>query len=157
MTEITIHCDTGAEFLEKATKFCNEKVWGTLSCSIYIPPDLQKQSSDACEKAIAGLNYGTVCVNVPTGFGYFCTPCTWGGYYNHTPEDIQSGIGHIHNTLMFRGVEKSVIRAPWKSPVTPMWFHDNCNHESLANAVVSFQTSPNMVDFTRVALAAVQG
>ena len=42
MTEITIDCNSAVEFLEKATKFCNEKV-GTLSCSIYIPPDLQKQ------------------------------------------------------------------------------------------------------------------
>ena len=121
MTEITIDSTSGADFLEKATKFCNEKVWGTLSCSIFIPPDLQKESKEACEKAIADLKYGSVCVNAPTGLGYFCTPCTWGGYYNHTPEDVQSGIGQIHNTLMFNGIEKSVIRAPWSSPVTPMW------------------------------------
>eukprot|EP00943_MAST-04B_sp_MAST-4B-sp1_P006559 g6559.t1 len=157
MTEITIDSTSGADFLEKATNFCNNKIWGTLSCSIFIPPDLQKESNEACEKAIANLKYGSVCVNAPTGLGYFCTPCTWGGYYNHTPEDIQSGIGQIHNTLMFKNIEKSVIRAPWSSPVTPMWFHDNCNQESLANAVIAFQTSPNMVDFTKVALAAVQG
>jgi acyl-CoA reductase-like NAD-dependent aldehyde dehydrogenase len=157
MTEIVVPSKSDADFLEQAVTFCNEKVWGTLSCAIFMPPDLIAREPIACEAAVANLKYGSVCVNAPTGLGYFVTACSWGGYIGHCPTDIQSGIGQIHNTLLFSNVEKSVIRAPWNSAVTPMWFHDNANHEALANAVVDFQASPNMIDFTRVALAAVRG
>ena len=157
LTEIAVPSKTPKAFLTEAVEFCNDRCWGTLSCAIFIPPDLEAAEPRACKAAVAALKYGSVVVNAPTGLAYFVTSASWGGYIGHTPQDIQSGIGQVHNTLLYADVEKSVIRAPWNSPVTPMWFHDNVNHEQLANAVIDFQTEPNMVDFTKVALAAVQG
>ena len=43
--------------------FCNEQLWGTLSCSIFVHPDTQKKHAKAVDDAIADLKYGGVAVN----------------------------------------------------------------------------------------------
>src|ERR1035437_4466344 len=37
----------------------------------------------------------------------------WGAFPGHTVDDIQSGIGVVHNSLLFDRPEKSVVRAPF--------------------------------------------
>ena len=60
-----------AVFLDAAVKFANERCWGTLSCVMIAHPATQKAVKTEFERAIAELQYGTVCVNVPgtVGFG----------------------------------------------------------------------------------------
>ena len=41
------------------------------------------------------------------GYGLVVTP--WGAYPGHPPHDIQSGVGVVHNTLMFSRVEKGAV------------------------------------------------
>ncbi len=40
----------------------------------------------AVEEAIAGLRYGSVCVNVATMMGFCMTRLSWGGFAGNTPE-----------------------------------------------------------------------
>lgn len=40
---------------------------------------------------------------------------TWGAYPGHGPEDIQSGVGVVRNSLLIENAEKTVTRGPWDS------------------------------------------
>jgi acyl-CoA reductase-like NAD-dependent aldehyde dehydrogenase len=157
VTEMTLDSGSTTDFLKEATTLCNDKIWGTLSCSIFIPPDTYKAFNDQCEQAIRDLKYGSVVINVPSILGYFVTKCSWGGYRGHTREDVQSGIGNIHNCLMYKDVEKSVIRGPWTQVITPFWCHDHANCEALAPWIVKQLANESLINWTMCAIHAVQG
>jgi aldehyde dehydrogenase (NAD(P)+) len=66
----------------------------------------------AVEYAITNLRYGAVTVNAWSGYLFgFVTP-PWGAHPSSTLNDIQSGIGWVHNTPMLEGIEKAVMRHP---------------------------------------------
>lgn len=44
-------------------------------------------------------------------------PCLTG----HTPADISSGVGWVHNTYLFDWPQKSVLYAPWSYSPRPLW------------------------------------
>lgn len=104
-------------FLPLASKYCNENVFGTLSCSLVVHKSLK--GNKAVELAIDELKYGSVCVNSWSAFGFADAKATWGAYPGEKVHNIESGIGTVHNSkLMIGGVEKSVIRAPFKNLLT---------------------------------------
>jgi hypothetical protein len=39
----------------------------------------------------------------------------------HTPADISSGVGWVHNTYLFDWPQKSVLYAPWTYFPRPLW------------------------------------
>ena len=41
---------------------------------------------DAVDEAVAGLRYGSVCVNTPTIMGFCLTKATWGAFPGGTPQ-----------------------------------------------------------------------
>lgn len=107
------------DFLPAAVKLTQEVIWGTLCCSIIIPPAVQKAIPEVCEEAIVGLKYGCVGVNVPTGLTYGLSRGTWGGHAGlSTPSDIQSGNGFVHNTMLYTNAEKTVLRVPFSPAYT---------------------------------------
>ena len=59
-----------AEFLKEAVRFCNDDLWGTLSCMVLIDAKTQKANSEAFEQAIAELRYGGIAVNCWAGLIY---------------------------------------------------------------------------------------
>ena len=60
--------DAGA-FLEQAVPYCNDQVWGNLSCSVMIHPKTRRSFPEVCDRAIGDLRYGTVAVNAWGGAG----------------------------------------------------------------------------------------
>ena len=59
-------------------------------------------------------------VSLRPGAIYGLVSPTWGAYPGHTPEDIQSGSGVVHNTWLFDHPEKSVVRAPFPGCVVAL-------------------------------------
>ena len=82
---------------------------------------------------------------------------TWGAYPGHTPEDIQSGVGVVHNAFLFDHPEKSIVRAPFRIRPTPAWFGDHRNLRALGERLVDFEASPSWGGFFRVVRAALKG
>eukprot|EP01119_Soliformovum_irregulare_P013250 TRINITY_DN3514_c3_g1_i2.p1 TRINITY_DN3514_c3_g1~~TRINITY_DN3514_c3_g1_i2.p1 ORF type:complete len:508 (+),score=163.11 TRINITY_DN3514_c3_g1_i2:11-1534(+) len=60
ITSVSIENSGIPDFLEKATKFCNEKLWGNLSCTILVHPAVQKIYDREVETAVKNLKYGCV-------------------------------------------------------------------------------------------------
>lgn len=104
----------GQEFLDAAVSYANERLAGVLGANLLIDPATQTALGDAFERAIAELRYGAIAINSWTGFGFLTPTLTWGGFPGATLDDIQSGIGVVHNALLLDGVERSVTRGPFR-------------------------------------------
>jgi len=105
-------------FIDRAVDFVNQTVWGTLCVTIIVHPSslANPEIGAALDRAIAGLHYGTVSLNMPAYYsGYFNTT-PWGAFPGSDIYDIQSGTGKTFNLLMFSHPQKSVIWAPFKRP-----------------------------------------
>lgn len=105
---------TGQEFLDAAVAHANDKLAGTLGANVLIDPDTEALLGSGFEKAIAALRYGGIAINTWTGV-LFATPIlSWGAFPGATLDDVQSGMGVVHNTLLLDAVERSVMRGPFR-------------------------------------------
>jgi len=114
--ETAIEAPSVARFLDRAVKFVNETLWGTLTATLIVhPKSLENPEINAAvEHAISELRYGTVSVNMwPYYSAYFMT-APWGAFPGHDEYNIQSGTGKTFNVLMLERPQKSVVRAPFK-------------------------------------------
>ena len=148
--------DTSA-FLNAAKEAVNTSCWGTLSCSVFIHPATEAQNKAAFQQYLTDVRYGAIGVNTPSLFCFFVPSLSWGGYPGHTQDDIQSGVGQVHNTFCIDKVEKSVLRGPWSPPVTPFWSIRHGNMRQMSRAILAYFANPSLWSLTRLVVAAVQG
>lgn len=160
--------DVGS-YLIKAVRFANEQLVGTLGAVIIVDPTTQRRHRKAIERAIDDLEYGTIAVNLWTGAAYFLSAVAWGAYPGHTPDDIGSGVGFVHNTLMFDHPEKSVVyggfapapRALLKRELhmSPklVYFVTNRQAHNIGERLVEYAATESKADLARVAAAAIRG
>ncbi|MDL9978222.1 aldehyde dehydrogenase family protein [Microbacterium sp. ASV49] len=105
---------TGQEFLDNAVAHANDKLVGTLGANVLIDPATEAALGAGFERAIADLRYGGIAINTWTGV-VFATPIlSWGAFPGATLEDVQSGLGIVHNTLLLDRVERSILRGPFR-------------------------------------------
>jgi Aldehyde dehydrogenase family len=155
--EVKIAAKTAPEFLTNAVNFVNEKVWGTLSCTLLIDGKTQRQYPAELDTAIAQLRYGTIGVNIWSGAIFYVGSTTWGAYPGNSLDNIGSGIGCVHNTYLFDRPQKSVFYAPFRIFPTPIWFATHRNLRSLAQKLIKFEAAPSWASLVPVVLAAVRG
>lgn len=146
-----------ADFLERAVAFCNERVWGTLNCSILVHPQTAALLGPRLEQAIDALNYGTVVINHWAGLGYAFGVTPWGAAPGHTRDDIQSGVGFVHNTYLFDAPHKTIIRGPFYTWPTPPWFVTHTRSVDVAKALLKLEADPSWLRLPKLAWAAVRG
>jgi len=133
LTVIRIPADGTEDFLSSAVSACNTRIWGNLTATLIVHPDVEKEHRPAVETAIADLEYGLVAVNVWGVLGFTVESGHWGGFVgNQTLQSPQSGIGSVHNLYMYDYPQKSVLRTPFvcglhllhdqSRQVSPKWF-----------------------------------
>lgn len=124
LAETSLGSEDPLEYLEAAVAFANDRLWGTLSAQVLVPPRTlaDRVTGPAVRRAIRRLEYGTVAVNSFGAAGFaFCTP-PWGGYPGQPLQDVRSGRGFVHNTLMLEGTEKTVVWSPGTEAIKPVYF-----------------------------------
>lgn len=104
----------GQEFLDAAVAHANERLTGTLGANVLIDPHTQDALGAGFERAIADLRYGAVSVNSWTALAFLTPTLTWGGFPGSTLDDVESGIGIVHNALLLNRVERTVTRGPFR-------------------------------------------
>ncbi|MEC7985151.1 MAG: aldehyde dehydrogenase family protein [Myxococcota bacterium] len=152
-----IDATSASDYLEKVVPFCNDHIWGTLSCNLLIDDATAKSQAPSLEKAIRDLRYGTVAVNAWNGVSYGMCTTTWGAYPGHTLEDIESGIGTVHNTYLLDHPLKSVMRGPFIFKPTPAWFYDHKNLIGIGKRLVAFEHKPSWLNLIAVVSQALRG
>lgn len=159
LSETTLAPSDPVAFLEETTRFCNDRLWGTLNATLIVHPTLEKDAgfAAALDKAILALRYGTVAINhwPAIGYGFVSTP--WGGHPSATLKDIQSGVGWVHNTYMLEEIEKCIVRGPLVAAPKPAWFFDNERTHLLGRKMVGFEASPSVLKVPGIAITALQG
>jgi acyl-CoA reductase-like NAD-dependent aldehyde dehydrogenase len=149
--------DSPADFLENAVDFCNETVWGTLNAAILIHPESRRQIEEPLEEALEELRYGTIALNHWPAIGYALGVTPWGAHPGHTYQDIQSGIGVVHNTMMFDKPEKTILDGPFRVSPKPPWFVTNPAGIDVARKLVDFEHDPSVGGFLSVAWSTLFG
>lgn len=158
-SEMAMPASSVVDFVDRAVRFANERLWGTLGATIIVHPDSMKDPlvADAVERAIADLRYGSVSVNIWVAVAYAAVTTTWGAYPGHTLDDIQSGRGTVHNALLFDRPLKSVVRAPFRAFPKPVWFGTNRNAHRTLQALTHHEADPGILSTLKVAARAVRG
>ena len=148
-----------AEFLNEATYFMNQTLWGTLNAMIIIPPKLERASevSRALDQAVTDLRYGTVAINHWPALVFATISPAWGGHPSSTLANAQSGIGWVHNTYLLEGIEKSILRGPLTVFPKPAWFGSNRNVLGIASKLLQVEHSPSWLKVPGVVVQALQG
>jgi len=148
--------DDPASYLERAVAFCNERLRGTLNATILVDPATMRSIGPALAQAVDALRYGAIGVNLwgAAAFPLGVTP--WGAYPGHPPNDIQSGVGFVHNARLVDHPEKTVMAAPFVQVPAPPWsvFHRRST-EALERAA-AFENDPGMLRLARLVGAAVR-
>ena len=156
-------------YLIKAVRFANERLAGTLGVNILIDPKTARRQRDALDRAVDDLRFGTIAINLWTGAAYFLSACAWGAFPGHTPDDIGSGVGYVHNVLMFDKPEKSIVsgsfapgyraflRGEFNSSPKPVYFITNRQAHVVGERLIDYDMSDSPSDLARVASAAVRG
>ena len=157
-------------YLRDAIKFGNEKLYGTLGVHVMIHPKTIAQiGRERFDEILTDLRYGTICINAYAGLNFLSTRTSWGAFPGHTLKDIQSGIGTVHNTLMFDKPERSIVEAPFypfprsflKGKFSllpnPPWFQSNRQHLRIAKALTHFFNRSTFLGFLRVISLALRG
>jgi len=145
-SEVALPAPSIVEYIDQAVEFCNERVWGTLACSIFVHPKSLKDPgvAGAVERAIANLRYGAVAVNHWSGLIFGLVTPTWGAFPGHKRKDIRSGKGVVHNTFMFDSPQKSVLRGPFRVFPRPAWFVDNDRALGVGPRLTYFNADPSL-------------
>lgn len=157
--ETGIEADTVPEFIDRAVAFCNRTLWGTLNVTLLVHPDSAKDPgiAAALDRATADLRYGTISFNMWAAAGYGLVVTPWGAHPGHTSEDIQSGLGVVHNTLMFSRAQKTVVRAPFYIWPKPVWFATHKTAHRVTPKLVDFEASPSIAKLPAIMGLAVRG
>lgn len=149
--------DDAPSYLANAVPFCNDQVWGTLSCMFLASGPTQRAHRDAVDAAIRDLRYGSIAVNGWAGAMYGLAEIPWGAYPGHTLEDVGSGIGMVHNGAMVDHPEKSVLRLPFRVFPTPPWFYDHANLFETGRRLTRLETHGGTGAVLSLAVAALRG
>jgi acyl-CoA reductase-like NAD-dependent aldehyde dehydrogenase len=159
MGETAIPASSAFQFVERAVDFVNEKVWGTLAAGVIVHPGSLRdpEVAAAVERAIANLRYGTVSINHWSAAGYALGVTPWGAFAGSDLFDVRSGVGVVHNTLMFSRVQKTVFRGPFRAWPTPPWFVTCRTAHVVGRRIAGFEAGPSIWRLLGVMIAALRG
>ena len=157
-------------YLVQAIAFANEQLYGTLGANIVIhPATIAQIGRRRFEEILADLHYGTIAINAWTGLGFLSAQSPWGAFPGHTLADVQSGMGVVHNTLLFDKPQRAVVEAPFRPfprnllslsftlLPRPPWFITNRKGAILGKLLVAFQHRPSLLKMPRIFLNALLG
>jgi hypothetical protein len=153
--EVSLEAKTVESYLESAVDFANHTLWGSLCAILIVHPKSFEQPavSAAIDRAIAGLRYGTVSVNMLAFYSTYFLVCPWGAIPGHEIYDIQSGSGKNFNFLMLDRTEKVVVRAPFRR-IDPLTIRSKRAY-AFAEKLATFEAFPSWFKLANLMLAAI--
>lgn len=159
----------GARFLQEAARVANDEFVGTLGVNVLAHPDTIKALGSHFDTLVEDLRYGTVAINAWTGVGYLTPSATWGAFPGHVLNDVQSGIGVVHNGFLVEKPERTVVRGPfrpfprsfahgeWALSPKPPWFVSNATAAGTGELLVDFAGKPSLLKVPRIFISALRG
>ncbi len=158
-SEVGLDAASTVDYVRRAVDFANDTLWGTLNVGIIVHPQSMKDPAVAAavEQAIADLRFGCVVVNHWPALSYALVTTTWGAFPGHDIYDIRSGMGVVHNTLLYDKPQKSVVRGPFRMFPKPPWFATHRTAHQLGEKLLHFEAKPSFAKLPGVVFAAMRG
>jgi acyl-CoA reductase-like NAD-dependent aldehyde dehydrogenase len=159
----------GALFIQEAARVANDEFVGTLGVNVLAHPDTIKALGSDFDTLVENLRYGTVAINAWTGVGYLTPGATWGAFPGHVLNDVQSGIGVVHNGFLVEKPERTVVRGPfrpfprsfahgeWALSPKPPWFVSNATAAGTGELLVDFASKPSLLKVPKIFISALRG
>lgn len=159
----------GRHYVDEAVRTVNDQFVGTLGVNIIAHPKTLASMGSRVDDMIAELRYGTVSVNAWTGLAFLTPAATWGAFPGHTIDDVQSGIGIVHNALLIDGAERTVVRGPfrpsprsvvngeWSISPKPPWFVTNRTAATTGRLLTAFAGKPSWAKLPAIFASALRG
>ncbi|MFI5717307.1 aldehyde dehydrogenase family protein [Nocardia sp. NPDC051750] len=160
---------TGTAFARAAVDTANDRLTGTLGANIVAHPDSIDELGEEFDALIARLRYGTIAINAWTAVGYLTPTASWGAYPGHTLDDVQSGIGVVHNAWLIDRIERTVVRGPfrpaprsilhreWALSPKPPWFVTNRTAAETGRRLAAFGADPRWSRLPAIFASALRG
>ncbi len=160
---------TVEEYLDNAVRFANEELAGNLGANVIVDRQTAKQYAPALDRALADMRYGCIGVNAWSAVAFLTSRGAWGAYAGNELDQIESGAGTVHNSLMLEGTQKNVVRAPFRPfprsvrygaltlAVKPPWFLSNRTAASSARQFTFFAADPKAHRLPALFAAALRG
>ena len=167
--EVLLPAADAESYLRAAIRYCNDNLQGTLGANILIHPRTLRELAGRFEEIVAELHYGCIAVNAWTGLGFLLTQTPWGAFPGHPLNDIGSGRGFVHNTLLFDRPERTLVYAPFRpyprnllhGSMTllprPPWFVTNKRADKIGRRLVEFQYRPSWLKLPGIFVQALLG
>ena len=157
--ETAIPADNIPEFIDRAVDFANDRLWGSLAVTIIVHPESLRDPgvASAVDRAVSKLRYGTVAINHWALVSYSLVTAPWGAYPGNDIFDVGSGIGVVHNTLMFDRPQKTILHAPFRVWPKPPWFVTVKHGEDVARELTFLEADPSPSRLSRVMWQALRG
>jgi acyl-CoA reductase-like NAD-dependent aldehyde dehydrogenase len=165
-----IEAQNAETYLIEAIKWANDTLYGTLGGNIIIhPATIRAMGRKRFEEIIAEFRYGAIAINAWSGLAFLVTACPWGGFAGATLQNVQSGVGTVHNTFMLENVERTVIEAPFRPfprnllsggmslLPRPPWFVSNKRQHHIGRLLTRFQHKPSWFKLPRIFFHALLG
>jgi acyl-CoA reductase-like NAD-dependent aldehyde dehydrogenase len=157
------------DFMHNAVEFSNDVLPGTLGATILIDPKTRKSNTVAFDNAISDMRYGDIGINVWSAFNFLLGYTPWGAFPGHTPQNIGSGTGVVHNAFLLQHVQNSVAEIPFRpSPRAiirgeltmspkPVYFVTNKTAETTIRRLLKFLVDGKLTHIPGIFASAVRG
>ncbi|MEZ4634300.1 MAG: hypothetical protein R2856_04865 [Caldilineaceae bacterium] len=169
LAQTSLPGESAAAFLANAVRFCNEHLDGTLAANLIVHPHTLRSEKAAIEQTLADLRYGAIGVNLWAGAGFLLSQTSWGAYPGHTPNEVGSGIGQVHNTFFFDRPQKSVLygnfypfprnllHGEWHFLPKPPWFITHRQNHTVGWRMAAFAENPGWLHLPGLFVDALRG
>lgn len=148
--EVGLDSNSPDDFLPQAVEFMNHRLRGTLAAALTVPKAMQGSQRHKLEQAVRQLCYGTIGVNQWPGVAYALMSTPWGGFPGANLNDVQSGLGHVHNTYFLNRPQKTVLMGPLTMFPKPLWFSTHGRAEILAWQLFEMYCRPTAWNLLRL-------
>ena len=155
-------------FLRESIAWANDNLYGTLGSNILTPPaTIREIGRQKFERILADFKYGMIAVNAWTGVGFLLPTLPWGGFPGASLQNVGSGIGTVHNTMMIENSERTVLEGPFRpfprslfsrTPSImprPPWFVTAKKQSAVGRQLTHFYHRPSLAKLPRLLLNAL--
>ena len=140
------------DFCIQSIDYVNNELWGNLGISVLIKNHNSKANQTILHKYVDGLKYGTVAINEWAALGFAIPTLPWGGYPGNKDNDIQSGQGYVHNSLLFESPQKGVLYSKFRLSriIDPPWLITNRKAHKIFKNLTYYQATKSKINLIKL-------
>ncbi|MDA7874146.1 aldehyde dehydrogenase family protein [Rhodopirellula sp.] len=155
--ELALTSDNENDFLEQVLHVFNRDIWGTLAASLTLPTAFHRKHSQLLDETLRKLHYGTIGINQWTAISFALMSPPWGGFPGSNLQNIQSGLGFVHNTYLLNQPTKTILTAPLRMHPKPIWYSTHRQPEKVSWALLDLYHQPSPQKLPRLFWRAATG